>query len=136
VKRKIAFFLRVSIQILFLYGLNEAGNLIVEVSHLPLPGNLIGMLLLFLLLTTKIIPLHWVKEGSSILLKHLSLFFIPIAVGLMNYGDLFLHQGWIFFLCILISLWIGMYTTGGISQFLVRKKEQLPAEKETKIWIN
>lgn len=135
-KRKLAFFLRVSIQILFLYGLNEAGNLIVEVSHLPLPGNLIGMVLLFLLLTTKMIPLHWVKEGSSILLKHLSLFFIPIAVGLMNYGDLFLHQGWIFFLCILLSLWIGMYTTGGISQFLVRKKEQLPAKRETKIWIN
>jgi holin-like protein len=136
VKRKLAFFLRVSIQILFLYGLNEAGNLIVEVSHLPLPGNLIGMVLLFLLLTAKIIPLHWVKEGSSILLKHLSLFFIPIAVGLMSYGDLFLHQGWIFFLCILLSLWIGMYTTGGISQFLVRKKEQLPAKRETKIWIN
>jgi holin-like protein len=68
------------------------------------------------------IPLHWVEAGSSILLKHLSLFFIPISVGLMNYGDLFLHQGWIFFLLIMISLWIGIFTTGGVSQFLVRKR--------------
>ncbi|AMA72228.1 hypothetical protein ACH33_04730 [Aneurinibacillus sp. XH2] len=120
--------LRMSIQILFLCGLNELGNLIVEVSCLPLPGNLIGMLLLFLLLMMGAVPLHWVKEGSSILLKHLSLFFIPIAVGLMNYGHLFLHQGWIFLLLILISLWIGIYTTGGISQFLIHKKEHKQEE--------
>jgi holin-like protein len=120
----------VFIQILLLYGLSDVGNFIVRFFHIPLPGNLIGMVTLFLLLMTKMIPLHWVEAGSSILLKHLSLFFIPISVGLMNYGNLFLHQGYVFILLIMISLWLGIYTTGGVSQFLVRKRGQAKADTE------
>ncbi|GEN35518.1 MULTISPECIES: CidA/LrgA family protein [Aneurinibacillus] len=122
-KKKVAIVFRLYAQVLLLYILSEIGNFIVEISRLPLPGNLVGMLLLFLLLITKMIPLHWVSEGSSLLLKHLSLFFIPVAVGLMSYKDLFLHQGWIFFLCILLSLWIGMYATGKVSQTIALKQE-------------
>jgi holin-like protein len=122
VKRNISLFIQIIMQILFLYGLSLLGNVIVKFFHLPLPGNLVGMVILFLLLMVKAVPLRWVEGGSSILLKHLSLFFIPIAVGLMNYGNLFLHQGWLFLLLILISLWAGICTTGGVSQFLVLKK--------------
>jgi holin-like protein len=124
VKRNIRLSIQIMIQILILYGLSLLGNVIVKSFHLPLPGNLVGMLILFLLLMVKAVPLCWVEGGSSILLKHLSLFFIPIAVGLMNYGNLFLHQGWLFFLLILISLWAGICTTGGVSQFLVLKQRR------------
>ncbi|WP_047154835.1 CidA/LrgA family protein [Aneurinibacillus tyrosinisolvens] len=122
-KRKITIAVRIAVQIGILYILNQAGNLIVKVLHLPIPGNLIGLLLLFLLLITKVIPLQWIEEGSALLLKHLSFFFIPIAVGLMSYGNLLLHQGWLLFVSILVSLWIGIYTTGRISQFFVREKK-------------
>ncbi|CEH29297.1 CidA/LrgA family protein [Aneurinibacillus migulanus] len=122
-KRKITIAIRIVVQIIFLYSLNELGNLVVGIFHLPIPGTLIGLLLLFSLLLTKIVPLQWIEEASSLLLKHLSFFFIPIAVGLMSYGDLLLHQGWLLFLLILVSLWIGIYTTGRVSQFLVREQE-------------
>jgi holin-like protein len=122
VKRNIRLSIKIMMQILALYGLSLLGNVIVKSFHLPLPGNLVGMLILFLLLMMKAVPLSWVEGGSSLLLKHLSLFFIPIAVGLMNYGNLFLHQGFLFFLLILISLWAGICTTGGVSQFLALKQ--------------
>ncbi|MFE4199615.1 CidA/LrgA family holin-like protein [Aneurinibacillus aneurinilyticus] len=122
-KRKVTTVVRIAIQIVFLYSLNELGNFAVEAFHIPIPGTLIGLLILFILLSAKVLPLQWVEEASSLLLRHLSFFFIPIAVGLMSYGDLLLHQGWLLFLLILISLWIGIYTTGKVSQFLVREKE-------------
>ncbi|WCK55221.1 CidA/LrgA family holin-like protein [Aneurinibacillus sp. Ricciae_BoGa-3] len=122
-RRKVIIAARLVVQIIILYVLNVVGDLIVKVLHIPIPGNLVGLFLLFLLLMTRIISLQWLEEGAALLLKHLSLFFIPIAVGLMSYGNLLMHEGWLLFVSILASLWIGIYTTGRISQYFAREKE-------------
>ncbi len=72
--------------------LNKVGYVIVEFFHLPIPGNVMGMLLLFLLLITGFIRLEWVDTASSLLIKHLSFFFIPISVGLMTMGAVFMKD--------------------------------------------
>ncbi|WEG12979.1 CidA/LrgA family protein [Pullulanibacillus sp. KACC 23026] len=60
--------------------------------HLPLPGSVMGMLLLFLSLVTGVIKLEWVEKLASFQIKHLTLLFIPPIVSL------FLSNGWIHFL--------------------------------------
>ena len=112
----------VVLQLLFLWLLNELGYFLVNTFHLPLPGSVIGMIMLFVLLITGVIKLSWIEDASSLLIKHLAFFFIPIAVGLMNFGSLFLKSGLSFLIIIIGSLVVGMYMTGFVSQRLVKRK--------------
>lgn len=115
-------------QLLGLWLLNEAGYWIVETLQLPFPGNVMGMLLLFVLLVTKTIPLRWIEQASGLLIKHLAFFFIPIAVGLMNFGNLFLKNGAALITAIIGSAAIGMLITGATSQKLASKKGESASE--------
>ncbi|MDX7989885.1 CidA/LrgA family protein [Xenorhabdus littoralis] len=62
-----------------------AGNIISALLPFSLPGSIIGLLLLFCLLAFQIIPSHWVKPGCSLLMKNMTLLFLPIGVGVMDY---------------------------------------------------
>ena len=110
------------IQLVFLWFLNELGYFLVETLNLPLPGNVLGMVILFVLLMTGVVSLKWVEVASSFLIKHLAFFFIPIAVGLMNFGLLFLQNGFSLLIVIVGSAAIGIYVTGAVSQTLTDKK--------------
>ncbi len=62
-------------------------ELLVRSLSLPFPSSVIGLLLLLLCLQIRVVKIEWVKSVSDILLKHLSLFFVPPGVGLMLYVD-------------------------------------------------
>ena len=81
------------LQVVALLVINEAGYAVVSVLHLPVPGNLLGMLFLLALLVTGVLPLRWIDASASLLIRHLAFFFIPIAVGLMAFAELFLDNG-------------------------------------------
>lgn len=117
-------FLTLVIFQLFILGLlNELGYLIVGWLNLPIPGNVLGMILLFILLLTGVLKLEWINEVASFLLKHLVFFFIPITVGIMTLGTTFLNHGIFIIIILIASAAIGMIVTGNISQFLSKKKE-------------
>ncbi len=77
----------------FILGLTLFGELIKKVFKLPLPGSVIGMIVLFLLLYLKVVKVENLKEISSFLLDHLSFFFVPAGVGLMAYMGI-LRDNW------------------------------------------
>ncbi|ENH95763.1 murein hydrolase exporter [Gracilibacillus halophilus YIM-C55.5] len=54
--------LQISILFVFYY----IGEAIQQFFSLLIPGSIIGMLLFFLLLSTHIIPLHWVNEALTL----------------------------------------------------------------------
>nr|WP_257791357.1 CidA/LrgA family protein [Christiangramia fulva] len=82
----------------------------VGVMGVAIPGSIVGMLVLFISLQLKIVPLHWVKPASDFLLKYLALFFVPFGVGLMEYFNLIKNNlmGMLgaIFLSTLFTLWI------------------------------
>lgn len=106
------------VQITFLWLIFLSGNALVSLLKLPLPGNVAGMLILFGLLTLKVVPISWIEEGAGILLKHLAFFFIPIAVGLMAWGDLFSVNGLWLTLILVFSAVISISVTGWLVQLL------------------
>ena len=53
------------------------------IFKLPIPGNVIGMLILLVALSTGIIKLEAVEEISQKLLDNLPVFFIPAGVGII-----------------------------------------------------
>ncbi len=88
VPRSLRLGLRLMGQFLILVLLFYAGAALVQATGAPLPGNLVGMLLLLALLWSGAVRLEHVQDAASLLLKHLNFFFVPLAVGLMAWGGL------------------------------------------------
>jgi len=111
------------VQIGFLYFLLLMGNSIARLLHLPIPGSIIGLVLLLLLLQFHIIKLEWIELGAALLLSELLLFFIPSAIGVIDYDALFGVQGMKVVLVIVGSAIIVMFVTGYTAQWLERRKK-------------
>jgi holin-like protein len=111
-------------QLFFLYAIYQVSNYIVRFLDIPIPASVLGMILLYILLSNGIVQLRYIEVAASFLLKHLSLFFIPIAIGLMDYGGLIQTSGIQLVVMIAASSFIGLFITGGLTQFLSTKKVQ------------
>ena len=103
-------------QLAFLALVNRAGYLLAHVLSLRLPGNLVGMLILFALLSGRLVRLEWIQEGASILTRHLAFFFIPIAVGLVAFKEVFLQHGLAILGTLIVSATAGILLCGFIAQ--------------------
>ncbi len=94
------------------------GEAVKYMLNLPIPGNVIGMVLIFVALKYKIVKYEAVKATAHGLTRHLALFFIPPGVGLMLYFDL-LKQYWLSITCASIaSTLLVMAVTGLLFQKL------------------
>ncbi len=116
-------FIRIILHIAFLYLLLFLGNAVQDIFQLSIPGSVLGMLFLFFLLKSGIVKLDWIKEGTSLLLKHLTLFFIPVTVGFMEYLDLFSGRGILLLVVTILSTALVMGLSGFVSERLVKRKE-------------
>lgn len=92
------------------------GEFIKYVFNLPIAGNIIGMMLIFIALKIKVIKLSDVKPASDKLLKYLVLFFVPYGVGLMVFYDV-IKQNWLSItIAVVLSTVITLYITAIIQQ--------------------
>ncbi|HYF02637.1 MAG TPA: CidA/LrgA family protein [Patescibacteria group bacterium] len=69
------------------------GELISRALKIPVPGNIFGMLLLFLSLLKGFVKPAHVRPAVDLLTKNMSLFFVPAGVGLIMYSGL-LKNSW------------------------------------------
>ena len=95
--------LQVPVQVLLSAGLFVCAEYLVNWLHLPLPANLVGMLMLLMLIVCRVIPLNWVRAGARWLLAEMLLFFVPAVVAVVNYAQLLMIDGWRIFLVIGLS---------------------------------
>jgi holin-like protein len=59
------------------------GEVLVLATGLPVPGPVIGMLLLFVTLLARGAAPAWLRDTCQGLLSHLSLLFVPAGVGVL-----------------------------------------------------
>lgn len=69
------------------------GEIITRVTNLILPGNLTGLLLLFICLLLGIIKLEQVEDAANLLLDNMMALFIPLNVGLITVLPLLKKEG-------------------------------------------
>ncbi|PLS17688.1 CidA/LrgA family protein [Bacillus sp. M6-12] len=105
------------IQVLFIHVFLFVGALFKHLVPLPIPASMFGLIFLFLALQLKLIKLEWVEQGANWLMAELLLFFIPSAVGIVNYDDILSIQG------------IGIVLLIGVSTIIVMGVTSLTAEK-------
>ncbi|SAK73036.1 CidA/LrgA family protein [Caballeronia ptereochthonis] len=87
-------FLRVALQSAALAGIWVAADFVARKLALPVPGGVIGLVVLLALLFCGGVAPRWVKAGADWLLSDMLLFFIPAAVAAVQYGGLFMEDGW------------------------------------------
>jgi len=105
--------------LLLIYQL--VGEIGVHMLQWPVPGPVLGMVLLFLtLLLRKGIPAS-IDTSSHALLSHLSLLFVPAGVGMMVYLER-LKQEW---LPIVAALFLGTLITLSVSALVMQATTRL-----------
>ncbi len=115
------------IQVAALMGFSELMNRIAAWTHLPIPGSILGIFALFLLLQFRIVKLEWIELGAAWLLAELLLFFIPAAVGVMNYIPMLEQDGLRILAVVVFSTLIVMISSGLLAGALSRRKETRPS---------
>ena len=96
--------------------LQLVGEVIARGLKLPIPGPVIGMLLLFLLLALRRGPSPELQSTSQGLLQHLSLLFVPAGTGII----LHLHRVADESLPLLLSLLLSTLLTLAVTALVMR----------------
>lgn len=99
------------------------GNLLHDLLNLPIPGSVLGMVLLLIFLLTGVIKLSMIEDVSNFLLKHLSFFFIPAAVGLITCFTILEGKWTALFIISVVSTFIIAVVTGATVQILMKRRQ-------------
>ena len=106
---------------LVLIGCQLLGEFLVVASDIPIPGAVLGMILLLLGLVLK----GSVPEGLDVagegLLKYIGLLFVPAGAGISLYLDLLSTQWDIILIASVGSTILTLITSGALFQFLNKK---------------
>lgn len=98
------------------------GEVLNKVVHVPLPGSIIGMILLFVCLLTGVVKIEMIEDISKFLLDHLAFFFIPSGVGLMAYAGILKKNLVPILVICFVSTILVMIATGMTVQLLKGRK--------------
>lgn len=101
--RRIVF---LALAFLALVACNEAGGLIAEALRLPVPGTVIGLLILLAaLLVLRRVP-EGLRDMAVLLLAHLNLFYVPAGVGVLAYVSLIRQDLWPIIIVMFVSTFL------------------------------
>lgn len=102
-----------------LTGFAALGQGLVHVTHLPLPGSVVGMALMWAALSLNVVRLHWIADAADGLLGILGLLFVPATVGFTQY--LSAGAEWGLWLGVMLAgVLLGAGTAGVVAQRLVK----------------
>jgi holin-like protein len=99
-----------------------AGQALTGALGLPLPGSVVGLVLLWAALGVRLVRLHWITDAADGLLGVLGLLFIPATVGFLQ----FLGAGaaWGLWLLVMTAgLLVGAGAAGLIASRLLRPED-------------
>ncbi|MCG7198646.1 CidA/LrgA family protein [Marinobacter pelagius] len=106
------------ITLLLVYQL--VGEITVRLLGVPIPGPVLGMVMLFITLWIRGSTPESVETASTALLSHLSLLFVPAGVGMMAHFSRIADEWLPITLALLLSTVITMVATALVMQLTTR----------------
>ena len=79
--------MKLYVQLMYILIFSMLGECLSTAFSLPVPGSIIGLVLLFLALQFKIIRLCHIYDVGQFLLSNMTILFLPAAVGVMDKFD-------------------------------------------------
>jgi holin-like protein len=92
-----------------------AGEAVVRLTGVPVPGGIVGMLLMLVLLSSRRLSVFSVRRGASWFLAEMLLFFIPAVLAVLGHPEFLGLLG----LKILAVILIGTLAVMGVTAFTV-----------------
>ena len=114
----------VILQIVLISCFAMIGDWVSLTFHLPLPGNIIGLILLYLALKSRLLQIEHVERGGKLLLLVMPLFFVPALSGIMDYTDFMRQSGLQVLVILVISSLLTLTGSAYIVDRLARRKEE------------
>ena len=97
-----------------------AGEVVARVAGLPIPGPVLGLVLLLALFAARGGPDEAMRSTTAGLLRHLSLLFVPAGVGVITQLDA-LGRDWLAIgAAITVSTALGLGVTASVMQHLIK----------------
>jgi holin-like protein len=107
------------------------GEILGAVVPLPVPASIYGLVLMYLCLQLKLLPVASVRETGEFLLEIMPLMFIPAAVGLLKSWDV-LRPVWLPVLSITVVSTVAVLAVSGLVTQAVIRLERRSKEKEAR----
>jgi len=86
--------------------------------NLPVPGSIIGILLLFLSFQTKLLKPTAIEDTANFLLNHLTILFVPAGVGLMQYYGAIKYTWPILLGAVVVCSLVSLVAVGKTAEFV------------------
>lgn len=79
--------MKIIYQIGIIFAVCWVSEILEALLPIDFPASVIGMVLLFALLSVGVLKVEHVREKSDFLLSNMAFFFVPAGVSIMNYFD-------------------------------------------------
>ena len=119
-------------QFALILGVSFLGEVLNRLIPLPIPASIYGLVLMFILLATHIIPLDAVRGTGKFLLEIMPIMFIPPAVGLMANWDVMQTMLTPLLLAGIGTTFIVAAAAGLVTQAVIRKNGKHTAQEGEK----
>ncbi len=111
-------------QLVLIFGISFAGEGLAELIAFPVPAGIYGIVILFLLLVLKIVPLSAVEETGDFLVDIMPLMFIPAAVGLMDSWTVIKDSIFAYIAAVAVSTVIVMAVSGTVTEIVLKRRDK------------
>ena len=109
-------------QFLIIIIVSCIGEILNYYIPLPIPASIYGLIIMLLLLISKKLPLHAVKETAEFLINIMPVMFIPAAVGLIETWGAMQEFLTAIIVISLASTVLVMAAAGHITQIIIKHK--------------
>ena len=117
-------------EFMLIFTINYVGILLSKILHLPLPGTIASLLLLFLMLQFKVLKLEKIENAGNFLLLNMTIFFMPPTVKIIDSYELLEKDLFKIIVIIIVSTFLTMGITGKVVQFMIDFKERKEKNNE------
>ena len=111
-------------EFMLIFTINYVGILLSKILHLPLPGTIVSLLLLFLMLQFKVLKLEKIENAGNFLLLNMTIFFMPPTVKIIDSYELLEKYLFKIIVIIIVSTFLTMGITGKVVQLMIDLKER------------
>ncbi|AFS70159.1 LrgA family protein [Exiguobacterium antarcticum B7] len=124
-RSKLLLSVTILLQIVLISCFAMIGNVVSTGLQLPLPGNIIGLILLYLALKSRLLKVSYVEQGGRLLLLVMPLFFVPALSGIMDYTVFMRQSGLQVLVILIISSLLTLTGSAFLVDRLARRKEEV-----------
>ena len=117
-------------EFMLIFTINYVGILLSKILHLPLPGTIVSLLLLFFMLQFKVLKLEKIENAGNFLLLNMTIFFMPPTVKIIDSYELLEKDLFKIIVIIIVSTFLTMGITGKVVQLMIDFKERKEKNNE------